>query len=102
MRCPDGAMIRLGGWASSSPRRAVGWMRTRARQVAQQLGAPYEGGVPAWLGEGAEFAAAVSALEYGSPLRLTVVDGDGCAYDLVVRREGVSWADVRGSAWLAA
>ncbi|MFE7298754.1 hypothetical protein [Streptomyces sp. NPDC057579] len=80
----------------------MGWVRTRARQVAQQLGEPCDGGVPAWLGERVEFAAAVGALECGSPLRLTVVDAEGCAYDLVARREGVSWADVRGSAWLAA
>ncbi|MFF2805699.1 hypothetical protein ACFVT2_00705 [Streptomyces sp. NPDC058000] len=85
VRCPDGASIELGGLASSSPRRAVGWVRRRAVHMAQQLGAPYEGGVRAWLDGAGEFDGAVDALAGGSAVALTVVDGEGCAYALVAR-----------------
>ncbi|MFJ5674348.1 hypothetical protein [Streptomyces sp. NPDC093097] len=95
---PSGPPIDLGGLVSYSPRRAVRWMRTRAEQAGQQLGAPYGGGVRAWLRERAAFEAAVGALVAGTPLSLTVVDADGCTYALVARPGGLAVGAYRDGA----
>ncbi len=84
-RYPYGAPVDLGGWVSYSPGRAVGWIRKRAEQVAQQLGAPYDRGVRAWLDDAVECQWAVDALAAGTPVSLTAVDAEGCAYVLVAR-----------------
>nr|WP_202487808.1 hypothetical protein [Streptomyces sp. SID8354] len=85
---PSGTPIDLGGVVSYSPRRAAWWVRTRAEQVAQQLGVPCGAGVRGWLGERGDFERAVAALVAGTPVTLTVVDAEGCAYALVARPGG--------------
>ncbi|WP_438486278.1 hypothetical protein [Streptomyces sp. S186] len=106
---PSGAPIDLGGVVSYSPRRAARWMRTRAGQVAQQLGVPHGAGVRDWLGERGDFDRAVAALVSGTPLTLTVVDAEGCAYALVARPGGMAVGAFgngapqgREATWLAA
>ncbi|MEU9112053.1 hypothetical protein AB0D04_09730 [Streptomyces sp. NPDC048483] len=103
VRCPDGGSIGLGGWASGSPGRALGWVRKRAEQVAEQLGAPYDGAVREWLADGDEYQWALYGLAGDVPFTLEAVDGDGCTYVLAVWAE---WSDLasrgREAAWLAA
>ncbi|WP_406479026.1 hypothetical protein [Streptomyces platensis] len=84
-RFPDGSSIDLGGWTSYSPGRALGWVRTRAEQVAQQLGAPYDGVVHAWLEDAVGYQWARDGLAAGIPFVLRAVDADGCTYALVAR-----------------
>ncbi|GLW16530.1 hypothetical protein Stsp01_32730 [Streptomyces sp. NBRC 13847] len=87
-RYPDGSSIDLGGCTSYSAGRALGWVRARAEQVAQQLGAPYDGVVHAWL-EGLEDAAgyrwARDGLTAGVPVVVRAVDAEGCTYALTAR-----------------
>ncbi|MFE7295316.1 hypothetical protein [Streptomyces sp. NPDC057579] len=106
---PSGPSIDLGGVVTYSPRRAVRWVRTRAEQVAQQLGAPSGAGVLDWLGDQVDFGRAVYGLMAGNPVTLTVVDAEGCAYALVARPGGGAVGTYgngaprgRGAAWLAA
>lgn len=84
-RYPDGSSIDLGGWTSYSPGRALGWVRTRAEQVAQQLGAPYDGVVHAWLEDAVGYQWARDGLAAGIPFTLRAVDAEGCTYALVAR-----------------
>ncbi len=84
-RHPDGSSIDLGVWTSYSPGRALGWVRTRAEHVAQQLGAPYDGAVRAWLDDAVEFRWAMDGLAAGIPFVLRTVDAEGCTYALVAR-----------------
>lgn len=84
-RHPDGSSIGLGVWTSYSPGRALGWVRTRAEHVAQQLGAPYDGAVRAWLDDAVEFRWAMDGLAAGIPFVLRAVDSEGCTYALVAR-----------------
>ncbi|UQA93575.1 hypothetical protein [Streptomyces halobius] len=70
---------------SYSPGRAVGWIRERAEHVAQQLGAPYDGAMRAWLDEVAEHRWAVDGLAAGIPFILRAVDAEGCTYALTAR-----------------
>lgn len=84
-RYPGGPSIDLGGWTSYSPGRALDWIRTRAEHVAQQLGAPYDGVVHAWLEDAAGYRWARDGLAAGIPFVLRAVDGDGCTYALVAR-----------------
>lgn len=84
-RYPDGSSIDLGGWTSYSPGRALGWIRARAEQVAQQLGAPYDGVVCAWLEDADGYRWAREGLLAGIPFVLRAVDAEGCTYMFVAR-----------------
>ncbi|MGW1835903.1 hypothetical protein [Streptomyces sp. NPDC002067] len=86
-RRPDGGEIPLGGWVSYSPGGAVAWMRRRAVQVAQQVGAPYDGAVRAWLRDPAEQDEAREALVAGVGVTVRAVDAYGCLYTVAVRPE---------------
>ncbi|WP_411120790.1 hypothetical protein [Streptomyces sp. x-19] len=106
---PDAPSIDLGGVVTYSPRRAVRWVRTRAEQVAQQLGVPGGTGALDWLGDQVAFGRAVYGLMAGNPVTLTVVDAEGCAYALVARpggrtvgAYGTGTPQGREAAWLAA
>ncbi|WP_405840772.1 hypothetical protein OG528_22450 [Streptomyces platensis] len=82
---PDGSSIDLGGCTSHSPGWALGWVRTRAEHVAQQLGAPYDSVVHAWLEDAAGHQWARDGLAAGIPFVLRAVDADGCTYALTAR-----------------
>ncbi|GAA2614517.1 hypothetical protein Stube_25380 [Streptomyces tubercidicus] len=84
-RYAGGASIDLGGWTSYSPGRALDWVRARAEQVAQQLGAPYDGVVRAWLEDAAGYRWAREGLVAGIPFVLRAVDAEGCTYAFVAR-----------------
>ncbi|GFE14958.1 hypothetical protein Sgleb_30050 [Streptomyces glebosus] len=84
-RYPDGSSIDLGGWTSYSPGRVLGWVRTRAEHVAQQLGAPYDGVVRAWLEDADGYRWARDGLAAGIPVVVRAVDADGCTYALTAR-----------------
>ncbi|MGG2458273.1 hypothetical protein ACO0M4_00305 [Streptomyces sp. RGM 3693] len=106
---PSGPSIDLGGVVTYSPRRAVRWVRTRAEQVAQQLGVPPGVGEWGWLGDQVDFGRAVGGLMAGNPVTLTVVDAEGCAYALVARPGGGAvgayengTVQSQGATWLAA
>lgn len=84
-RYPGGPSIDLGGWTSPSPGRALGWIRARAEHVAQQLGAPYDGVVHAWLEDAAGYRWARDGLAAGIPVVIRAVDAEGCTYALTAR-----------------
>ncbi|WP_405743243.1 hypothetical protein OG422_14675 [Streptomyces sp. NBC_01525] len=86
-RRPDGEEIPLGGWVSYSPGGAVAWMRRRAVQVAQQVGAPYDGTVRAWLADLVEQDGAREALTAGVGITVRAVDAYGCLYTVAARPE---------------
>ncbi|REK88717.1 hypothetical protein DY245_19625 [Streptomyces inhibens] len=85
VHCPDGTPVNLGGWMSYSPGGALGWVRKRAEQVAQQLGAPYDRAVRAWLDDAVEYRWAVDGLAAGIPFVLRAVDAEGCTYAFIAR-----------------
>lgn len=84
-RYPNGSSIDLGGCTSYSAGRALGWVRARAEQVAQQLGAPYDGVVHAWLEDAAGYRWARDGLTAGVPVVVRAVDAEGCTYALTAR-----------------
>ncbi|SEE53001.1 hypothetical protein SAMN05428954_2889 [Streptomyces sp. 2112.3] len=84
-RYPGGRSIDLGCWTSHSPGRALGWVRMRAGHVAQQLGAPYDGVVHAWLEDAVGYRWARDGLVAGIPFMFREVDADGCTYTFVAR-----------------
>ncbi|GAU64845.1 hypothetical protein SSP35_01_01810 [Streptomyces sp. NBRC 110611] len=87
-RCPDGTPVDLGGWVSHSPSDALSWVRKRAEQVAQQVGAPYDRAVRAWLDDTVEYSWAVDGLGVGVPFVLRAVDAEGCMYAFIARPDG--------------
>ncbi|MFI7102072.1 hypothetical protein ACIBK8_22255 [Streptomyces sp. NPDC050161] len=87
VRRPDGGEIGLGGWVSQAPGGVLAWAWTRAEQVAQQLGAPYDRAVRVWLESPAEQRWARQALAAGIPFAVRAVDGDGCTYTVLARPE---------------
>ncbi len=92
-RYPGGHSIDLGGWTSYSPGRALGGIRTRAEHVAQQLGAPYDGVVHAWLEVAVGYRWAREGLAAGIPFVLRAVDADGCTYALTAYLEAAHGLD---------
>ncbi|MCB5908637.1 hypothetical protein [Streptomyces pinistramenti] len=86
-RCPEGGEIGLGGSVAYSPGGALSWVRRRAEQVAQQLGAPYDGTVQAWLADPAEQRWATEALVAGVPVLVRAVDEGGWTYTCLARPE---------------
>lgn len=109
VRRPDAPPINLGGLMSHSPGGALSWVRKRAEQVAQQLGAPYDRVVRAWLDDAVEFRWALEGLAAGIPFVLRAVDAEGCTYAFIARPdEGVRTATAsrrvpcgQGAAWRA-
>ncbi|MFD9816961.1 hypothetical protein [Streptomyces sp. NPDC059080] len=94
---------------SNSPGGAIAWMRRRAVQVAQQVGAPYDGALREWLTDPVEQDAARDALTAGVAVTVRAVDAHGCVYTVaacperpaagdrlrVRRRQGaVAWSGV--------
>lgn len=70
-----GRAFALGRYDAPSPRLAMIWLRSRARDITDQITPARCGPVRSWLGDGREYERALTALSLGTPYTFTARDG---------------------------